>query len=371
MEVKVNPTVTHSGEPEIVSLIHRKCAATGVPAAATFELTNRCNFNCKMCYIHNGNCKGEGELTAEQWLDIGEQSKKAGVVFLLLTGGEPLIREDFPYIYTELKKMGFLITVNTNGSLLSGGIAELFSANPPSKINVSLYGADEEVYNELCGVKACSRVCENIRTIKKAGVPVVINLSITPQNRESLKEIYALSRELDCHIRATSYMYPPVRREGESTSHCRFTPEEAGIYRVKWDEIRYGEEFEAKKRDSLALLERMNDCPELTVNDNRVLCRAGRSAFWINYRGEMSGCGMVSDSVSVLDRGLMKAWEEVRAKTAEIRLPVECSACKYKPICNICAASCMAESGSYGKKPEYLCRMCESSEKYLNELSIL
>lgn len=366
MEINSERKNANYGEPEIAARIHARCVALGVPAAATFELTNRCNFNCKMCYIHSEKCDFRGELSAEQWLSFGEQAKNAGVVFLLLTGGEPLIRNDFQYIYTELKKMGFIISLNTNASLLSGEKAELLIKNPPSKINVSLYGADENTYYDLCGVKAFSKVYENIKTVKNAGVPVVINLSITPHNKNSLEEIYALSRELDCHIRATTYMYPPVRRSGENAVFERFSAEEAGFYRVQWDKIRYGEEFSLQKEKSLSLLSRLNDCPELTVGDNRVMCRAGRSSFWLNYKGEMSACGMTSDTVDALSLGIDGAWEQIKKKTLEIRLPKECVACKYKPICNVCAASCLAEKNNYAIKPEYLCKMCKSAEICLN-----
>ena len=79
------------------------------PLAGNFELTARCNFNCKMCYVHltaEEQQRRGRELTADQWLAIAEQARSRGMLFLLLTGGEPLIRTDFRYLLTELKKMG-------------------------------------------------------------------------------------------------------------------------------------------------------------------------------------------------------------------------------------------------------------------------
>ena len=66
-----------------------------------------------------------------------------GVVFLLITGGEPLLRDDFPQIYTELSKLGFIISINTNGYLITDKILELFKKNPPTRVNISLYGAND------------------------------------------------------------------------------------------------------------------------------------------------------------------------------------------------------------------------------------
>ena len=104
-------------EPAWSRYIHAKGARLGLPIAGNFEITSRCNFNCKMCYIHDN--AAQGELSAAEWIEIGRQAAGAGMVFLLITGGEPLIRKDFPEIYLGLKKLGLLISINTNASLLT------------------------------------------------------------------------------------------------------------------------------------------------------------------------------------------------------------------------------------------------------------
>ena len=120
MAVRNTPLPGSGVEAGISTYLHRKGAALGVPLSGTFELTRRCNFNCRMCYIHSGEntvWKG-GELSAGTWLAIASQAVKAGMLFLLLTGGEPLLREDFEEIYCGLNRMGLALSVNTNGSLL-------------------------------------------------------------------------------------------------------------------------------------------------------------------------------------------------------------------------------------------------------------
>ena len=114
-----------NSEPLMVRYLHEKGLQEGRPVSGTFELTQRCNFGCEMCYVHD--CKQKTDpLSAEDWLSLAQQAKDAGTVFLLLTGGEPLLRDDFEYIYRSLAKMGFLISINTNGSLL-GRYTELFN----------------------------------------------------------------------------------------------------------------------------------------------------------------------------------------------------------------------------------------------------
>ena len=121
----------------------------GIPLHGTFELTSRCNFSCRMCYVHNMQNSAElkkRELTAAQWLEIAEEAKRCGTLFLLLTGGEAMLREDFAEIYCKLSVMGFRIVVNSNGSMLTDEILDCFRKYPPGRVNVSVYGASEETY---------------------------------------------------------------------------------------------------------------------------------------------------------------------------------------------------------------------------------
>lgn len=102
-------------EPIMSSYLHQKGIERGLAVSGAFEITSRCNFNCSMCYVHN---ETQDALSAEQWLNLGSQARDAGLLFLLITGGEPLLREDFEKIYLGLQKLGFMISINTNGSLI-------------------------------------------------------------------------------------------------------------------------------------------------------------------------------------------------------------------------------------------------------------
>ena len=99
-------------------------------------------------------------------------------------------------------------------------------------MNISLYGGCRETYRSMCGSDAFDRVVENIRALKAAGVDVSLNLSITPFNRQDLQKIHAISRELEVPVRASSYMYPPVRLDGCAR---RLSPAEAAQCTVQWD----------------------------------------------------------------------------------------------------------------------------------------
>ena len=350
-------------EPVLATHLHLMGRKFGLPVSGTFELTARCNFNCPMCYVHlsqdDVNARGK-ELTAEQWIELGRQAKEAGTMFILLTGGEPFVRKDFFQIYRALKQMGMLISINTNGSMLKGEILQNLLQDPPHRINISLYGGCNETYKNMCGLNAFDLVTENIRALKLAGVDVRINLSITPYNRQDVDKIYAFAQSLNINVKASSYMYPAIRVNGEVGCNNRLSADEAAVCAVDWDQLRMSPEqfndYAAAIKNRTAKLE--SECS--ADLDEGVTCRAGSTSYWMTWDGKMLPCGMMPEpSVRPLEIGFAAAWEQIRKATAEIRMPKACTACPNRKMCAVCAAICVTETGGFEKKPEYICRMTE------------
>lgn len=358
--IKAMPT----GEPLWSSYIHRKGAALGLPIAGNFELTSNCNFNCKMCYIH-GDTQREA-MSAADWIELGRRARDAGMVFLLLTGGEPFLRKDFKEIYTALIDMGLLISINTNASLIDDELFELLCKHPPTRMNISLYACDDRVYEELCGKPAQGIVKYNIRRLHEAGISVKINASITPYNASEIEGIHAFGAELGVPVQATTYMYPPVRRDHESIgrSPARFEAEEAAALMLKCRE-QYLTPEQLRQSASASMPEEDN----CGVGESEGMhCRAGRTAFWVTWDGRMLPCGMLPyEGYSVRELGFEAAWEKVKAFTRTILLPKECTNCPRKSSCTACAAACIAETGRSDIKPEYICRMTKSYHRLLEE----
>ena len=266
--------VTPRGEPLWSSFIHAKGSRLGLPIAGNFELTNRCNFRCKMCYVHE-DC--EDGLTADEWIQLGETARDKGMVFLLLTGGEPFLRKDFREIYTALIDMGLLISINTNGSLIDDDMFEFLVKHPPLRMNISLYGTTDEAYRNLCGNPSAKMVMHNIERLHKAGIAVKINSSVTPYNVGEIENIHAFAKELGVNVTATTYMYPPVRINGcrYGQSHARFDAEDAAKYMLKCREQILSPEQLKNAADGV-----MPD-DELCVSETgeNMRCRAGKTAF--------------------------------------------------------------------------------------------
>ena len=350
-----------STEPYLSQYLHSKGKALGLPIAGNFELTARCNFHCPMCYVHLSNeevrARG-GELTARQWLEIAEAARNRGLVFALLTGGEPLVRKDFFEIYDGMRQMGLLLSINSNGSMLQGEILERFLENPPFRFNISLYGGCNETYRNMCGLPVYDQVKENIRTLRRAGVDVSLNLSITPYNRQDLEQIYADAEELDVNVKGSSYMYPPIRvNGGEYGCGDRLSAEESAAYSVAWDCLRFTPEQFAIRAENMAKLinQDQDGCP--VEEGEGVRCRAGSTSFWVTWDGKMTPCGMMTrPEVNLLELGFDAAWDQIRQEVGRIRTPSKCVNCDHRDICGTCAAVCLTETGSFDQVPEYMCR---------------
>ena len=116
------------------------------------EVTARCNNNCRHCYINlpadDASVKKK-ELSLSQIKKIVDQAVDLGALWCLVTGGEPLLREDFFEIYLYLKKKGLLVSVFTNAALITNEHINLFKKYPPRDIEVTVYGTTKGIYEQV------------------------------------------------------------------------------------------------------------------------------------------------------------------------------------------------------------------------------
>lgn len=356
-------------EPYLATYLHSKGRRLGLPIAGNFELTARCNFHCPMCYVHMSEeevrQKGR-ELTAKEWIAIAEAAKDRGMVFALLTGGEPFVRKDFFEIYGAMKRMGILVSINSNGSMLEGEVLERLLADPPTRINISLYGGCNETYQRMCGIPVYEKVLNHIVTLKEQGVDVSLNLSITPYNCMDLEKIHEIVQKYQIPVRASSYMYPPIRLDKEIRGYGnRLSPQDSAKYSVKWDSLRFSKEEFLERAQAMKQYIGLDESECSIDMEDGVRCRAGSSSFWMTWDGLMRPCGMMTFPTAYpMEVGFDRAWDQIREETAKLRQPAKCVSCAKREICGACAAVCVAETGAFDQTPIY---MCERTDEILKE----
>ena len=361
----------------LTDYLYTKASRMLLPLSGTFELSPVCNFSCRMCYVRKtARQVRESQrriLTLEDWLRIAREARKQGLLYLLLTGGEPLLWPDFWTLYDALTDMGFLISVNTNGSLIDDAAVARFREKPPRQLNVTLYGASDETYRRLCGASGVfSKVDHAIRALMAAGISVKLNCSLTPENAADLDWIvdYALERETVLSV--ATYMFPPVRREPSMTGvNDRFTPEQSAEYLMRYLHRQRGDErFDAYLH---TILDNCVEPPGLDVGcvdptDGQIRCRAGRASYWITWDGWLTPCGMMPEpKVDVTAAPFADCWKALTEKAAALRLSGVCDKCPNKGVCHPCAAISYAETGSFSGIPTYMCRSTQRMREIAEE----
>ena len=354
--------------------------ATSTPISGTFELLPTCNMNCRMCYVRmsSEDMKRQGRmLTASEWIDIAAEAGERGALFLLLTGGEPLLHPEFLKIYEGVRDIGMCVTINTNGTLITEELADAWRENLPRRVNISLYGSSDEVYSNLCrNPHGFTQVMKGIHLLKDRGIPVKLNCTLTPQNRGDMKNIIRISEDLELPVSLPTYMFPPARKSEEEAHKqeigiYRLTPKDAAREQVKALYRAYGQEENYIERIQ-AILDEIEYLEEIgkrqTNPPGGFLCSAGVSSFWVNWKGELTPCGMMETPVrNLLEQDFGSAWEEIHEESSRIFTSTECFNCKYRKVCHTCAASARAETGDDGNTVPYHCEMSREYERLIRE----
>lgn len=352
---------------ELISdYLYAKASKNKVPLSGGFELSPVCNFRCKMCYIRKTaeQIKKEGRelIPWQKWLSLAQQCKEAGTLYLLLTGGEPFLYPGFRELYTELHKMGFLLSMNTNGSLIDEDTMVWLKQYAPTRMNVTLYGASRETYGKLCGnPDGFDKTIRAIHLLKEAGIPIVINASMIPENADDMEKIMEIGRSLELNTRVSTYMFPPVRRDREE-SDSRFTPEEASQMFMRRRRFYFSEQ---ELEDMLRKEREAREQDDWGAQDEHMRCRAGRSSFWVSWEGKMSACGLFPFPMefNAFQDSFLDSWLTLTDSVRCATVLEKCRNCKLREICTPCAATVHAECGDVNGKAEYLCQTAECIEK--------
>ncbi|MBQ8619472.1 MAG: radical SAM protein [Clostridia bacterium] len=338
------------------------------PISVNFELLPVCNLKCKMCYIRTDTETVDrmgGLLSADDWITIAKGFKEQGSLFLLLTGGEVFLYPEFKRLYVELFKMGFSITINTNGTLIDEKAVSWLRQYPPKCISISLYGASNETYERLCGIRNMfSRVDHAVKLLYDNQIRFEFKTMLTPLNAHDADACLAYARRYGVYYEQAAYAFPPLRKSGED-QQCRFTAEEAAEQTIGVNlRMAKPEEF---REGIVKHLKKYEDTRHISGTAlYGFTCGATRSSCWITWRGHMTPCAMLEwPFTKPINQGVLPAWEELKEKCDTLLMSNKCSYCDKRGVCTTCPAANRAETGSFEECSEYHCKMTEC---ILNEM---
>jgi len=270
---------------EFVAALNDTAYRQRIPLSGSIELTKRCNLRCRHCYLgdHRGRSSAKSrELSNKQWLAIIDEITQAGCLYLLITGGEPLLRRDFRDIYTHAVENGMLISLFTNGTLISEPVLDLLQELPPRDIEISLYGATAQTYETITGVKGSFQSClEGIQLLLDRGLNVKLKTVLMTLNLDEFDAMEKMAKTFGVKFRFDPAIFPTM--EGDKAPlYLRVDPEQAIAI-----------EFSNRKRADgwRRFYEKFRTD---TTDDRLYACGSGKTTFHISADGYLQPCIMAS-----------------------------------------------------------------------------
>lgn len=330
----------------------RKLEARRIPISGSIALTNRCNLRCVHCYLGGEAPSFRGghgkELSAKKWMSIIDEIAAAGCLYLLFTGGEPLLRNDFKQIYSHAKQAGILTSVFTNGTRFTPATIELFRDLPPHELEISLYGMSASTYQTIADSSGGYAKCRSgIEQLHAAGIKFSLKTILMAENQHEFHAIKDLARRYNADFRFDAAIFPCLDGNQAPLAH-RVAAEKAVDLEL----------------EDPAMLDRWRDYLErhgdLMAFDKLYNCGTGLTSFHIDATGNLMPCVLVDTvTYNLSDGSFQTGWQEVIPRIREIRVDkeVECAQCDKRLLCGLCPAFFNLENGSAETKSDYLCAM--------------
>lgn len=331
--------------------LHGKFRQQRIPLNGSLEITMRCNLRCEHCYLPFSTRRdpAPGELTRAEIQGLFAEMAEMGCLWLLLTGGEPMLRRDFLDIYDDAKRQGFIITLFTNGTLITQRVAEHLAEWRPFAIEISLYGATQETYERVTGIPGSYARCRRgIDLLLEHGLPLALKSVLLTLNQHELGQMQRLAQEL-----GVDYRFDPVINAGvdgsQHPTQYRLSPEQ--IVTIEANDpgrsARWPQQFDEVRGKEIS--------SRLMYN-----CGAGRQSFHIDASGRLCLC--ISARVPSYDLrqgSFRQGWEEFlpKLRQQEYSQSFECFGCPLRSVCPQCPAMSFSEFGDFESRVPFLCQL--------------
>ncbi|MDD1701594.1 MAG: radical SAM protein [Methanoregula sp.] len=327
-----------------------------LPLSGSIDLTYRCNNNCRHCWliIPPGDQGKQNELSFEEICHIVDDARAMGCRQWAISGGEPMLRPDFPEIFDYLTSHSSTYSINSNGTLITPGIAELMKRKGNKMI--ALYGATEAVHDHVTRHPGSFQATmRGFDLLKEAGAGFTVQIIPMKDNYHEYPAMVELAESLSPHWRVGApWLYLSASGNPEKNVEIdaqRLSPCDV----VELD----------RPNVSVIQEEGIQEHPLGSADDDRFFdaCIIGRREFHVDSYGMLSFCCFIKDPAMRYDlrRGTFRdGWERfIPSLAGRVRGGDEylnnCGSCNYRKDCRWCPVYGYLEHGRYSAKVEHLC----------------
>ena len=338
-----------------------------LPLEGSFDLTYRCNNACRHCWVSipANSPERENELPFDQITRIVDEARTMGCRKWAISGGEPMLRPDFPEIFDYMTGKSASYSLNTNGTLINAQIARLMKRKGTKM--VALYGATAAVHDHITRTPGSfEATLRGFAYLKEAGAGFIVQLIPMKDNYGQFSEMIRLAESLS-----------PLWRIGASWLHlsaCGDPERNREIVRqrldprdvIELDKPDLSPEKSVEKEDGLG-------CQHVK-DDGRLFasCIASRRDFHVDPCGQMTFCSFVKDAALRYDLRtgrFQEAWDVfipslVEKETGGKEYDENCGSCGLREDCLWCPVFGYLEHRRFPAKVEYLCSVARESRKF-------
>lgn len=305
-----------------------KAGREHLPMFGAFELTARCNLDCRMCYVHKTDpAVLKEELSTAEWKRIFDEAIAAGMKHALLTGGECLLRGDFEELYLYLYSRGIIMDVNTNGLLITEEKADFFAQYPPRQLQISLYGASDNGYERVTGHRVYDRVINTLDLLKSRGIKPRIALTVSRYLADDFISLLRLVKSRGLRHTAT-FDLSESREDRKYEDYALRTEEMIGLRQVS--QVLLGKGLCTPR------------CPAPAPGGPGeplygMPCNAGNISFSVLWNGKMALCLTYPEICTDLRTQSFDAcWRYIRERADAVVQSADCVNCAYRERCPHC-----------------------------------
>jgi len=305
-----------------------------------WELTAACNLSCRYCRASASHEPDQGELDTDEAKRFVESIAPLKPM-LILSGGEPLLRPDLFQIIRLAVSLGIRVSLASNGTLITSGLAEEIADSGVSRVSISLDGADAAMHDHGRGQGSFERSIKGIENLR-GRVDFQINFTVTQKNQSELIRIFDLAEKLGAAALHIFFLVPTGRgREEDVITPVR---QEEMLRQIEGEMDRRTLEVQVTCAPQYARLKKPGH------GRGSGGCLAGRRFVFVSRKGEVYPCGYLPLRVgSVREKNFIEIWEDSPELQAlrEGRLKGKCGRCEFSRSCGGCRARAYALTGDY------------------------
>ncbi|MDE2480767.1 MAG: radical SAM protein [bacterium] len=322
------------------------------PRIVIWEMTRACALACKHCRAEAVPRRHLGELTTGEAFHLVDEIARLGAPLLVLSGGDPLMRDDIYKIveYARFRGLTVAVTPSATGRLTSDALERLYTAGA-HRVALSLDAPDAQAHDAFRGVRGSyARTLAAVRSAREIGLEVQINTTISRRNNERVDEFVDLLSTLDIALWSVFFLIPVGRAsldmmldaaETDRAFEAIYAASKRAPFGVKTTEAPAYRRFLAQRDPSLVRTAGIGD---------------GRGFVFVSHVGEVYPSGFLPESAGNVRSTPLGTIYREHPLFVRLRRPStftgKCGVCSYNTICGGSRARAYATSGDpFGSDP--------------------